>query len=372
MRNNKYSDLKIVGFPEKLQSFREGRITPPIYVRVKPINKCNHACRWCVYKADRRSDAGGQRAEVGGENMEVIASDMHLDMAESDVLPRAKMLEVLDDFEIMGVKAVTYSGGGEPLLHPNIVEFMRHTLFCGIDLSIITNGQLLTGERAEALAYAKWVRVSMDYTTPAQMAHSRVVPERLFDQVLDNLQTFARAKRPGCDLGVNFIVHRDNCNGLVDFALRLRDLGVENVRFSPMYLPGFEAYHAPIKEMVEAQLREIQRVVCTDWFSVNSTYDLHNPAHSPERAYTRCFFMQTVPVVGADQNVYACHNKAYDKTGLIGSIKDQRFITMWSSEAARTVFEQLNPQCDCRHQCANDLKNRHIMNLVNSAQDSFV
>ena len=30
--------------------------------------------------------------------------------------------------------------------------------------------------------------------------------------------------------------------------------------------------------------------------------------------------MQTVPVIGADQRVYACHNKAYDMTGCIGSI----------------------------------------------------
>lgn len=365
LRNNKYSDLKIVSFPEKLDSFRKGVITPPIYVRVKPINKCNHGCRWCVYKADRRHD--------GDYGMSIINSDMHLDMAEQDVMPRVKMLEVLDDFQTMGVKAVTYSGGGEPLLHPDIEDFMEGTLYRGIDLSIITNGQLLTGLAAEILAYAKWVRVSMDYTTPAQMAHSRMVPERLFDGVLKNLQTFALHKRPDCDLGVNFIVHRDNCEGLVEFADRLFDLGVENIRFSPMYCPNFLAYHAPIEVMVEAQLQQIeQHARGYTRASVNTTYDVRNPAHGPNRPYNRCYFMQTVPVVGADQNVYACHNKAYDKTGLIGSIREQRFITLWASEEAKKVFETLNPQCDCRHQCANDLKNRHIMNLVNAARDNFV
>lgn len=384
MRNNRYSDLKIVEFPAKLQSFRDGKITAPLYVRVKPINKCNHGCRWCVYKADRKSDEG---RGLSVEGMPVIASDMHLDMAEADVMPRAKMMEVLDDFAAMGVKAVTYSGGGEPLLHSNIVEFMRHTVMSGIDLSIITNGQLLMGERAEVLAYAKWVRVSMDYTTPAQMAHSRIVPERLFDQVLDNLQTFARLKQKGCDLGVNFIVHRDNCGDweawnedknvempLVQFAGKLCGLGVENVRFSPMYLPGFAEYHTPIQKFVEAQLREImKRGEGNDkTFSVNSTYDIHSPAHGPERQYSRCYFMQTVPVVGADQNVYACHNKAYDRTGLIGSIANQRFSELWFGEEARARFEQLNPQCDCKHPCANDSKNKHIMNLVQMAADNFV
>lgn len=376
MRNNKYSDLKIVGFPEKLESFREGRITAPVYVRVKPINSCNHGCRWCVYKSDRRGD------EAHG--MPAVASDMHLDMVEKDVIPREKMMEVIDDFQAMGVKAVTFSGGGEPLLHRDIVEFMEHTLRCGIDLSIITNGQLLLGSRAKALAYAKWVRVSMDYTNAQQMARTRMVPERLFEEVLENVQTFARLKRPGCDLGVNFIVHRENCDGLVDFAHELYQRGVENIRFSPMYCPDFVAYHEPIREKVEQQLREIEANYAGRYFagsgypyklqptSVNTTYDLHNPAHSPERKYTRCFFMQTVPVVGADQNVYACHNKAFDKKGLIGSIRDRSFRELWFSEEAKLAFEKLNPQCDCRHPCANDSKNRHIMNLVEAAQDNFV
>lgn len=365
MRNNKYSALKIVGFPEKLQSFRDGVITAPVYVRVKPINNCNHACRWCVYKADRRGNEGA---------MPVIASDMHLDMVEKDVMPREKMIEVIDDFQSMGVEAVTFSGGGEPLLHRDIVEFMEHTLKCGIDLSIITNGQLLTGSRAKALAYAKWVRISMDYTNAYQMARSRVVPERLFEEVMTNVQTFARMKRPSCDLGVNFIVHRDNCEGLFDFARELFRLGVENIRFSPMYCPDFLEYHRPIKEKVEAQLWKIARYADMGGASgsVNTTYDLHNPAHGPERKYNHCYFMQTVPVVGADQNVYACHNKAYDKTGLIGSIREQRFSQLWFGEEAKAVFEKLNPQCDCKHPCANDLKNQHIMELVNAAQDNFV
>ena len=35
--------------------------------------------------------------------------------------------------------------------------------------------------------------------------------------------------------------------------------------------------------------------------------------------------MQVVSVIGADCNVYNCHNKAYDKTGRVGSIKNQKF-----------------------------------------------
>ena len=375
MRNNRYSDLKIVHFPGKLRSFHEGKITAPIYVRVKPINVCNHACSWCVYKADRKQSARSNAPE--GKLMPSIKSNMHLDMVEKDIIPTAKMLEVLDDFKAMGVRAATFSGGGEPLLHRDIETFMQRCLNFGIDLSIITNGQLLSEEKAKILSFAKWVRVSMDYTNGAQMAHTRVIPESYFDAVMANIQAFARIKQPDCDLGVNYIVHRDNSENLVPFARQLFEIGVENVRFSPMWCPELVAYHTPIKDRVEAQLREIQGWVESHFgddgrVRVNTTYDLHNPAHSPVRAYKRCYFMQTVPVVAADQRVYACHNKAYDVTGCIGSIKDRSFRDLWFSEEARAFFEKLNPQCDCRHQCANDSKNKHIMNLISTAHDNFI
>lgn len=376
MRNNRYSDLKIIQFPEKLRSFEEGRITAPIYVRLKPINVCNHACSWCVYKADRK--AAAREAAPQGKIMPSIRSNMHTDMVEKDIIPTAKMLEVLDDFKAMGVKAVTFSGGGEPLLHRDIVLFMQRCLNFGIDLSIITNGQQLSGPRAEVLSFAKWVRISMDYTNGAQMARTRVVPEKYYEEVMGNIRTFARMKQPDCDLGVNFIVHRDNCEGLLDFAICLFKSGVENLRVSPMWCPDFVAYHLPIQEKVEAQLRQVQAWLDANpeterrrW-SVNTSYDLHSSAHSPERAYKQCYFMQTVPVIGADQRVYACHNKAYDMSGCIGSIANQSFRDLWFSAEAKKVFKSLNPQCDCRHQCANDSKNKHIINLINASRDNYV
>lgn len=366
MRNNKYSDLKIVGFPEKLISFREGRITAPIYVRLKPINRCNHDCFFCVYAQSNRKSIPQTE-----ESLEHVVSKMHEDMDESDVIPSEKMLEVLDDFREMGVKAVTFSGGGEPLMHRDIVAFMRRALEHGIDISIITNGQLLRSERAEVLTRAKWVRVSMDYTSAKQMALSRRVPERMFTDVLDNLRAFAAIKESTCDLSVNYIIHRENCHDLVPFTALLKECGVMNVRYSPMWTPDYVEYHSPIKDLVLAQLQEAQSLV-DEKFTVNSTFDLSSTAHSPVRAYTRCFFMQTVPVIGADQKVYACHNKAYDHTGCIGSIADKRFKDLWFSDEAKQFFETLNPQQTCCHQCANDKKNRNIMELVNASFDNFV
>jgi len=38
------------------------------------------------------------------------------------------MLEILSDFKEMGVKAITFSGGGEPLIYSHIEEVMKKAL----------------------------------------------------------------------------------------------------------------------------------------------------------------------------------------------------------------------------------------------------
>ena len=364
MKSNKYSDFKIFHHPEKLISFGAGKVTAPVYVRVKPINLCNHGCFFCVYST-------GFRVKDGGEE-EHIVSGMHEDMKEDDIIPRDKMIEILHDLANMGTKAITWSGGGEPLMHPDIADFMRLTLALKMDLSIITNGQNLVKEKAEVLAKAKWVRVSMDYTNGEEMKRFRNVPEKSFDSIIRNLRGFAGMKDAGCDLAVNYIVHRNNYKNLGGLTQLLKDSGVENVRFSPMYVPDFYEYHKPIAEEVNEQLKNIQKI-CDDRFTVNSTYNIApGSSHSSVRSYHKCFIMQTVPVIGADLNVYACHNKAYDKSGCIGSIKDTSFHRLWFSPETQAYMDKFNAKTTCMHECSNDRKNILINEVINASTDNFI
>ena len=76
------------------------------------------------------------------------------------------------------------------------------------------------------------------------------------------------------------------------------------------------------------------------------------------RPYKRCFYMECVPVIAADQNVYTCHNNAYEKEGKIGSIKDKSFKEFWFSPETSRFIGNFNPKKVCTHECSNDEKNR--------------
>ncbi len=348
---NKYSQYKIVWFGEKLKSFSSGEVKAPIYVRIKPTNRCVHNCYFCVYRFE--------------------FCRMHALCNRTDELSKEKLIEIVNDLGQIGTKAVTFSGGGEPLYHSGILEILSEINRLGLDNSIITNGQLLSGDRAMALRSAKWVRVSMDYYDAASFGRSRRVPEKLVFEIYKNIQNFAKIKNKNCDLAVNFIVHKDNYTHLFEAVKNLKELGVENVRFSPVWVLNFKDYHEPLKEEVLSQIRKAREALSDENFTVYDSYDIETQAQ--KRNYNKCYMMQITPVIAADANVYTCHNKAYDRTGLIGSIKNRKFSEMWFSKETKSVFDNFNPvECCSSHQCAGDKKNALINELLQAKNDNFI
>ena len=353
--NHKYSNTKIVWFPEKLQSFVNNQLTAPIYVRIKPINACNHDCYWCVYHASK-------------------LSNMHLGMENKDIIKIDKMLEILDDLSEIGVEAVTYSGGGEPLLHPHSPEFLKKTLDNNIALSVITNGQFLKDENAEMLSDkgCYWVRVSMDYFDEESFSFSRKVPKKFYREIIKNISAFAKVKNRECDLSVNYIITKDNYQQLENITQIIIDCGVNNIRFSPMWISNFHEYHEPIKDIVFDKLDELRKHE-TDNFKIYSSYNKKAMNDVVTfRPYKKCYVMQYNPVIGADLNVYACHNQAYSNDSIIISLKNRRFKEAWFSKEAKEFHNSFECQKVCAGQCASDNKNLLIHDVLNSYGDSFV
>jgi MoaA/NifB/PqqE/SkfB family radical SAM enzyme len=348
MIQKKYGGLKIIWHPGKLDSFLKGEVSAPPYVRFKPTNRCNHDCFYCVYNPD--------------------FSGIHAETNRQDEIPFEKIMEILNDFKEMGIKAVTYSGGGEPLMHPNIIEVLKKTLEYDIDLSMITNGQRLKGEAAEILRKAKWVRVSIDSCDPVTFSETRNRPENWFNELAENIKNFSKIKESSCVLGINFVVNEKNKNHVYKAAEFYKNLGADHIKFSAAWKSeGFSEYHNQFKEDVVAQIKKAKEDFAGENFEIYDTYESDfSLSGVSERKYNRCYVMQTIPVIGADSRVYFCHNKAYDDTGVLGSIKDQSFKELWFSKEAAEKFKNFNPNKSCRHQCTNDAKNIFIHDALNS------
>jgi len=344
-----YGSYKVVWHPEKLNSFLKEVITTPVYVRVKPTNRCNHKCFYCAYDP-----------QVG-----YILSER---FNRHDEIPKDKMMEILSDFRNMGVKAVTYSGGGEPLIYSHIISTLEKTIDYGIDLSAITNGQKLEGRIANLLSNSRWVRVSLDSSDKQTFEQIRRINGKSFDKLINNMYSFSKIKNNNCEFGVNFVVSKENAKTVYDSAKFFRDLGVNHIKITPVWIhKGFVDYHSSIKEDVLEQIKKAKEELNTNEFKVYDTYENDfERTGVPQRTYSKCLVMQINPIIGADSCVYFCHDKAYSSDGILGSIKNKSFNELWFSKESAEIFKRFDPRDGCRHHCTADLRNKVIHAALNS------
>lgn len=343
---NLYSNLKFLRFPDRLEALEERRIAAPVHIRIKPINACNHDCWYCAYHVDWLQL---------GKLMEY-----------KDVIPKDKMLEIVDDVVGMGVRAVTFSGGGEPLMYPHIAECVEKLAIGGVKVSALTNGSNLKGKVADAFAeHASWVRISIDSWDGPSYVKARNVKENEFDKVVENISGFARRKSP-CVIGISFIVEDKNFEHIFEFATLMKQAGVDHISFSGCVVSNSgrenNEYHEKIKKETREQIHRAKLLENSDFRIVDNYHDLEERF---DKQYEWCPFMQFQTVIGADCKVYTCHDKAYTDEGLLGSIQNIGFKEFWFSEENRKKMQALNPQIHCNHHCVADKRNKLILDYLN-------
>ena len=114
----------------------------PILVHIIPMRQCNLACTYCNEYDDF-----------------------------SKPVPLEEMKKRLDLLADMGTSIITISGG-EPLMHPELDEVIRHMRRRGMIAGLITNGFYLNRERIERLndAGLEHLQISIDNVAPDEVS----------------------------------------------------------------------------------------------------------------------------------------------------------------------------------------------------------
>lgn len=123
--------LKVI-LDETIRYATQSGTIPPIHVQFIPTNRCNQNCEFC---------SCGDR-------------DKSLEMPIKD----AKV--IIDLCASLGTKAVTITGGGEPLMYLRINELISHFRERNIKVGLVSNGLMLYLLRPETLNKITWCRIS--------------------------------------------------------------------------------------------------------------------------------------------------------------------------------------------------------------------
>jgi len=122
-------------FPAKLLRknilSRNGKIEP-VHLQISPTNKCTLNCSFCSCSA----------------------RDKKVELSLEDIR------SIMDKARFCGTRAVTITGGGEPLCHPDIKEIFAYISSINIKIGLVTNGTLLHKLDEDDLAKITWCRIS--------------------------------------------------------------------------------------------------------------------------------------------------------------------------------------------------------------------
>lgn len=103
----------------------------PIHVQLNPTNKCSLKCEYCS----------------------CANKDDH-------EMPIEQAIDIVDRYYALGMRALTITGGGDPMCYPYINDLIAYCNSFDIEVGLVTNGVLLN--RLERTSELTWCRISVD------------------------------------------------------------------------------------------------------------------------------------------------------------------------------------------------------------------
>lgn len=327
---------------------------PPVLFTVDPANICNLNCKWC--------------------NAKVICSNKKM-------LSKKTLLQFADfiyKWEIEGFKvnAVCIAGGGEPLLNPNVGNFMRELNKLKIDVATVTNGTMID-KFIDDLLVNQYVAVSVDAATSKTFNECKNLEPNSneFDKIINNIESLCtKSHAVKCNLGndnpsngVNYrmLITPENVSEIVEAARIAQDIGCKSLHVRPAATPfdGTSAisFSEDDIEIFKDQIRIVNENKKSS-FGFYYTLNKFNDNLEKENDFSSChaIFMTAtlMPSQSDDQDAYCmnvcCDRRSDSKFCLISNSTDINEIArIWGSDTHWNIYklidknqiEKICPRC---------------------------
>jgi len=335
-----FSSDKILKHIDRIDAWLKGGNPSPITVELDMTNVCNHRCPECSgwHSQDRN----------GGYLSLAMARDIVRQLAEAKV------------------RGLIFTGGGEPLCHPDTIEIVRLAHGLKLDIGFITNGTLINEKIAGALLECcTWLRVSLDAASKETFKKLHGLDGNAFSKVVNNTVLLVNMKKQlksRTTVGVGYLTSDYTKHEMHKMAVLCKRLGVDYLQFRPLQVCSngrFEYHHADIEEEIFKCLKESE-----DGYKVLYSKHKYDMMREKDygRNYKKCFGHQFATVVGADARMYVCcHMRGYDKY-CIGDLRKNTFKEIWDSEKRKKVTENIDFR-DCMPLCRDNTFNQILWNI---------
>ncbi|MCM8786804.1 MAG: radical SAM protein [Candidatus Omnitrophica bacterium] len=336
---------KLMYHIDRVYEWLGGKVIYPIYLEVAPSGLCNHRCIYC-----------------GLDFMEYKPIFLKTEIFK-------KRLKELAN---LGIKSIMYAGEGEPLLNKDIIELIRYTKNCNIDVALTTNGVLLDKNfLRNTLGYLSWIKVSLDAAKQSTYIKIHRAKTTDFKKVLRNLETAVKIKQKNfynCTIGVQLVLLPENANEIISLAKIAKNIGVDYFVIKPysQHPLSLTKKYKNIKYSKYLNLVQKLERLNTDKFDVIFRLQSMRKWDSAKKDYKHCFALSFWSYIDASCNVWACSVYLTKKRFYLGNLYQQSVSEVFESQKRYKLLlwaeTKLNTDV-CRINCRMDEINRYLWEL---------
>lgn len=349
MSLKQFNPQKIWYHIPRIKSWMDGKLVYPVTVEVDPSNVCNHSCIWCTF--------------------------LELQKDRAKTLTREVLLKLLIDFKRLDVKAVTWTGGGEPFVNKNLIDAIRLAKELGIDMGLTTNGVLMDDKLCELVVDSHiWVRISLDASNRETYARTHRCKREDFDKAINNLKTLCRLKKEkgkNVTIGVGYLVHPTNVDGIVEAAKIAADADVDYFQVRPAILHKGKQFGRELWEKAISLTEEAKRFERPGFDIIAITHKFKDILGAERinygRQYAECLSHHFMTTIGADGTVWlCCHLRGYPEFSL-GNLYEKGFEEIWKGEERKKVIKRID-MSRCQPICRNHEQNKNLWLIKSKGQ----
>lgn len=328
----------------RVNDWLNGRIVYPIYAEIAPSGACNQRCTYCAL------DFMGYRPRF-------------LDTK----IVKARISEMAQ----LGVKSIMFAGEGEPLLHKDIGDIIRHTKKAGIDIAVTTNGTLLENKLVDRIMRSvTWVKVSINAGTRKLYAKIHRSDEGDFDRVIYNMKYAAKARKAAgykCALGMQMVLLPENFKEAITLAKIAKKIGMDYLVVKPysQHLFSKTSRYKHIRYKKYLAIQDDLAGLNDKNFNVIFRVRTMRKWDEGRRPYRHCSALPFWTYIDAGGNVWGCSAYLGDNRFLYGNIYRNTFKEIWEGRRRRRLLK-LEGAIDtkkCRVNCRMDEVNRYLWEL---------
>ena len=360
----KNTDLRVLLNPAKIiphyiNRKSQANSNPPIAVEFHWCTTCNYNCVHCSY-AQRRK--------------------------KYSVLSQEIVEQTVKDLIDMKVKAVYFSGGGEPTTYKNWDKYAQEFLDNNIETALITNSVPIQENQYKLLKKFNYIAVSVYSTDEAE--YKQITGSNNFEKQFA-LPSKLNSKNENVIVGARCVINNINYKNIINTYKKAIEEGFDYIIFIPAvdYENKKIDLSDEIKEFVKNiinQNKDIINPVKTNLLGLGEKGIQHYKHHNGDKfsSYEGCFCAQlrTNAFINYDGNIYLCQPLIGQEEYSIGNLNNNTFREIWNSKRHQEVIDKLNKRfisgtcIDCRSISHNmKIKEYQENNIMpDCPQDSFV